>query len=341
MSSVDLTGDLVSQQQYGELLKELELEDKAFDSSITSLELLIDDLTSSVGKPSYNIDLSKATGLSDHDIEQIESEALIEYNKEFQEIEELEETKAIPEKNSYEEYCTKAEQTLASYRANAERARIVKKEKKRKERILKIEIQRRAFAQNQIDLSQLIPQKQLQLLVSELTKNYENLIKHYDNLINRRFTRALRKHIPYQLRVYHKAYPQSFKVNPGFMYTASREYGGGHTHWVSPNLPYFIPQFKEIDCMRATHADWLPSIDRLIAKRYDVKDKLTFYEMKFASKLAGLMPHHTYFNLLKHHPLWFIILYEKVTGYSLGVADKVQELQPAYKNKIRLSGSIC
>ncbi len=340
MNNLDLTGNHLSENDYWKLLRELQSEDTELDESVESLEHIIDELTDTVGTV-YDTRLESATGLSLEQAKEIEDEAIASIDKPDEPekaITDDEEPEALSE---YEAYVKKAEQVLDSKLARAENARAVKREKKRKERILKIEIQRKAFAQNQLDLSQLMPIEHMQLLVSILTQKYQALVKRYDEYINKRFTLALRKHIPYQLRVYRKAYPQAFKENPGFMYTASKEYGGGYSYWVTPDLPYYIKQFTEIDCIKQTHANWLPSIDSYIARRFKTKEKLDFYEMKYATRLANLMPNHTYFELLKHHPFWFILLYEKVTGYSLGVSEKVAELQPYQKGKMRLIGAIC
>ena len=82
------------------------------------------------------------------------------------------------------------------------------------------------------------------------------------------------------------------------------------------------------------------NIDRLIKRLYNTREQLHNMELHIGSRLAGLMPNHTYYNLLKSHPFWFVMLYEQETGLSLGVYEKVYALQDSPNKRVRLDGHI-
>lgn len=352
----EFTGE--PQLDFTVFLREIQKEEKAHEEAILKLEHDIDDLNDAIQKPEYASKL-RTSGLDTDE----ESELLQLAERELEELEEREALKkGEPIKDEIEEESEETPATqdeeeayAASYLKAVEEKKkrlkeatkasiIIRREKLRKQKLLKIEIQRKALAQDVLDLSELIPIETLQKLIEMLTIKYRHLIMRYEDLITRHVESLLKKHIPLQLRALYKVYPQAFIKHPGFMYQASEEFGGGHKFWVTPDLPYMLPQFTETAVMRAHNETRCINIDRLVRRLHNTRNILHESELRIGSLLAHLMPQHTYYALLMSHPFWFVMLYESETGLSLGVYNKIAELQhhntPANARRRKIAGHI-
>lgn len=316
-------------------LREIQADEKASEEAILALEHDIDDLNDAIQKPQY-ASKQRTSGLSIDE----ESAILQQSERDLEELEEQENFVNTEDSSEDEKPTTQEEEEAyeASYlKAVEERKKRlmeatkasmrIRREKLRKQKLLKIEIQRKALAQDVLDISELIPIESMQKLIELLTIKYKHLVMRYEDLITRHVESLLKKHIPLQLRALYKAYPQAFIKHPGFMYQAEEEFGGGHKFWVTPNLPYFLPQFTETATMREHNKTRCIVIDRLVKRLYNTRNILHETELSIGTKLAHLMPQHTYYALLTSHPFWFVMLYEYETGLSLGVYDKITELQ--------------
>ena len=106
----------------------------------------------------------------------------------------------------------------------------------------RIRIQREAFRQEYIRLSDPIGNERIKLLVSLLVKEHTRMVDKYSTYINKRLTTLLNPFIPRRLRICKSLYPDSIRPCPGFLYKASEEYGAGLTFWAMPNIPYYFAQ---------------------------------------------------------------------------------------------------
>ncbi len=181
-----------------------------------------------------------------------------------------------------------------------------RKRYERKQR--KINIQRLAFSQELIVMSDTIPLEHLQLLIASLVKEHTRMIDKYKEYIDRRFTRILRPLIPRPLLRVYRDYPYSVHKCPGFLYTASKEFGKGLPYWARPDVPYYFEQGSEVHILREYGVDYLFSIDYSIERLHYHQNERRVKELAYAEKLIRRR-NFTYFSLLKLNPFWWEHLY--------------------------------
>lgn len=193
--------------------------------------------------------------------------------------------------------------------AEGHREAIRKKAQQLKEN--RIRIQREAFNQNYIRLSDKIEKHHIKMLISILTQEHTRMIDKYSNYINKRLATLLNPFIPRRIRICRILYPNSIRVCPGFMYKASKEYGGGLTFWATPSIPYYFKQNTEQKVLLENKSDFLFSIDKAISFYHEHFKKRQEKELRYASLIIqkGV---YSYFDLLKLNPFWFEILYNKL-----------------------------
>lgn len=172
----------------------------------------------------------------------------------------------------------------------------------------RIRIQRQAFNQDNIRLSDPIGNDNIKILVSLLVKEHTRMVDKYAALINRRLALLLSPLIPRRLRICKALYPDSVKISPGFLYIASQEFGKGLTFWAMPNIPYYFEQNTEKKIIQKHKPEFLTALDKFVSLYHEHKTKRTKKELKYASLIVqkGI---YTYFDLLKLNPFWFEILY--------------------------------
>lgn len=194
--------------------------------------------------------------------------------------------------------------SLALVKANRQKAQRLKQDR--------IRIQRQAFNQEYIRLSDPIGNENIKLLVSLLVKEHTRMIDKYSALINKRLAMLLNPFIPRRLRLCKMLYPESIRICPGFLYKASKEYGGGLTFWAMPNIPYYFAQNTEQKILIERKPEFLISIDKFVTFYHEHNNKRTKKELKYASLIIqkGV---YTYFDLLKLNPFWFEALYNNIT----------------------------
>lgn len=187
-----------------------------------------------------------------------------------------------------------------------------RKERAKERRLKKIEIQRFAFTQTLIDLSEPIPNEHFKLLIVALTKEHTRMMAKCSQYINTRMTKLLAPLIPRRIRLTYKLYPMTMREHPGFLYIASKEYGAEIPFWVTPNIPYYFEQGTEKQVLRENKAIWLlDKVDSVIYQFDCHRRKKIEKEVKYATKLSQLKD-HTYFGLLKYNPFWFETLYNEL-----------------------------
>lgn len=193
--------------------------------------------------------------------------------------------------------------------AEGHRESIRKKAQRLKED--RIRIQREAFNQDYIRLSDKIEKHHIKLLISILTQEHTRMIDKYSDYINKRLATLLNPFIPRRIRICRMLYPNSIRVCPGFMYKASKEYGGGLTFWATPSIPYYFEQNTEQKVLLENKSDFLFSIDKAISFYHEHLKKRQEKELRYASLIIqkGV---YSYFDLLKLNPFWFEILYSNL-----------------------------
>lgn len=182
----------------------------------------------------------------------------------------------------------------------------------------RIRIQREAFNQEYIRLSDKIGNEKIKLLISLLVKEHTRMIDKYSAYINKRLTALLNPFIPRRLRICKSLYPDSIKICPGFLYKASKEYGAGLTFWAMPSIPYYFVQNTEQQVLIEHKSPFLVNVDQSIKFYHDHCVKRADKELKYASLIyqKGV---YSYFDLLKLNPFWFEVLYNDLL-------NKVQEI---------------
>lgn len=172
----------------------------------------------------------------------------------------------------------------------------------------RIRIQRYAFNQEFLRLSDSIGNANIKRLISLLVKEHTRMLNKYEAFINNRLAVLLNPLIPRRLRICKMLYPNSVKICPGFLYKASEEFGRGLTFWAMPNIPYYFVQNMEQKILMQQKPEFLVSIDKAVSLYHEHKDKRAKKELKYASTIIqkGV---YSYFDLLKLNPFWFETLY--------------------------------
>lgn len=172
----------------------------------------------------------------------------------------------------------------------------------------RIRIQREAFRQEYIRLSDPIGNERIKLLVSSLVKEHTRMVDKYSTYINKRLTTLLNPFIPRRLRICKSLYPDSIRPCPGFLYKASEEYGAGLTFWAMPNIPYYFAQNTEQKVLMKHKSPFLVNVDQSIKFYHEHFKKRADKELKYASLIyqKGV---YSYFDLLRLNPFWYEVLY--------------------------------
>lgn len=172
----------------------------------------------------------------------------------------------------------------------------------------RIRIQREAFRQEYIRLSDPIGNERIKLLVSSLVKEHTRMIDKYSTYINKRLTTLLNPFIPRRLRICRSLYPNSIRACPGFLYKASDEYGAGLTFWAMPNIPYYFVQNTEQKVLREHKSSFLINVDQSIRSYHEHLKKRADKELRYVSLIyqKGV---YSYFDLLRLNPFWYEVLY--------------------------------
>lgn len=172
----------------------------------------------------------------------------------------------------------------------------------------RIRIQREAFRQEYIRLSDPIGNERIKLLVSSLVKEHTRMVDKYSAYINKRLATLINPFIPRRLRICKSLYPDSIRISPGFLYKASKEYGSGLTFWAMPDIPYYFAQNTEQKVLMEHKSLFLINVDQSIKFYHEHLRKRTDKELKYASLIyqKGV---YSYFDLLRLNPFWYEVLY--------------------------------
>lgn len=172
----------------------------------------------------------------------------------------------------------------------------------------RIRIQREAFRQEYIRLSDPIGNERIKLLVSSLVKEHTRMVDKYSAYINKRLATLINPFIPRRLRICKSLYPDSIRISPGFLYKASEEYGSGLTFWAMPDIPYYFAQNTEQKVLMEHKSLFLVNVDQSIKFYHEHLRKRTDKELKYASLIyqKGV---YSYFDLLRLNPFWYEVLY--------------------------------
>lgn len=189
---------------------------------------------------------------------------------------------------------------MASIEANKRRSQQLREDR--------IRIQREAFRQEYVHLSDPIGNDKIKLLVSLLVKEHTRMIDKYSAYINKRLAALLNPFIPRRLRICKSLYPNSIRQCPGFLYKASEEYGAGLTFWAMPNIPYYFAQNTEQKILIEHKSPFLVNVDQSIKFYHEHLMKRADKELKYVSLIyrKGV---YSYFDLLKLNPFWYEVLY--------------------------------
>lgn len=204
--------------------------------------------------------------------------------------------------------------------APSERAELARKMQAER-KLLKTRIQRSAFDQSEIPLTDKLTNDDIKVLIEALTEDLAALVEKSAIFITARIKSLLLPLIPGPLRKAYREYPYSVKACPGFLYRASEEYGEGKTFFVKPEIPYFFEQGTEMEVLRKSiQPEIICALDRHVRDYHRKRERLFNKETSIASSIPkyGIQ---TYFTLLNHNVIWFSKLYFKKTGKPLKLID--------------------
>lgn len=192
---------------------------------------------------------------------------------------------------------------MASIKSNKQRLKNLREDRLR--------IQREAFSQENINLSDPIGNDKIKLLISLLVNEHTRMINKYSAFINKRLATLLNPFIPRRLRMCKNLYPNSIRICPGFLYKASKEYGAELTFWATPDIPYYFTQNTEQEMLIKHKPQFLISVDQAIKFYHEHLKKRANKEIKYASLICqkGI---NSYFDLLKLNPFWYETLYNEI-----------------------------
>ena len=257
--------------------------------------------------------LSEIKG-DDEEIEEAQNEAIekIELEEEHTELSESEENAMIEAYygndawRKFGKYFFSKPAIIEAHK-KAQRTREAKRRKLKEDRIA---IQRMAFNQDYLRLSDSIGNDNLKLLITLLTAEHTRMIEKYEAYINKRLATLINPLIPRRIRICKMIYPESMKECPGFLYRASEEYGEGKTFWAMPDIPYYFKQNTEQAELKKSikYTNYLINIDKAVAS-YNMHNKARAEkELKYASMIVrkGV---YSYFDLLRLNPFWFELLF--------------------------------
>lgn len=190
------------------------------------------------------------------------------------------------------------------------KARITRAARFQKVKEERIAIQRTAFNQDYLRLSDAIGNDNLRLLITLLTAEHTRMIEKYEAYINKRLTTLLNPLIPRRIRICKMLYPEAMRESPGFLYRASEEYGDGLTFWATPDIPcYFKQNMVQVELKKSIrYTNYLINIDKAVAAHEAHRNERADKELRYTSLLIrkGV---RTYFDLLRLNPFWFEILF--------------------------------
>lgn len=253
----------------------------------------------------------------DIDIEEAQCEAIekIELEEEHTELSESEENARIEAYygndawRKFGQYFFSKPAIIEAYK-KAQRTREAKRRKLKEDRIA---IQRMAFSQDYLRLSNPIGNDNLKLLITLLTSEHTKMVEKYAAYINKRLTILINPLIPRRLRICKMIYPEAMKECPGFLYKASKEYGEEQTFWAMPDIPYYFKQNTEQAELQKSikYTNYLINIDKAIASHNMHNKVRAEKELKYASMIIrkGV---YSYFDLLRLNPFWFEILFNSL-----------------------------
>lgn len=197
--------------------------------------------------------------------------------------------------------------TIINANKKAQKTKEAKHKKLKEDRIA---IQRMAFNQSYIRLSDPIGNDNLKLLISLLTAEHTKMMEKYETYINKRLTTLLNPLIPRRLRICKMIYPESMKECPGFLYKASKEYGEKQTFWAMPDIPYYFKQNTEQEELQKSvkYANYLIGIDKAVVSYNAYNKARAEKELEYASVIVRKNI-QSYFELLRLNPFWFEVLF--------------------------------
>lgn len=171
------------------------------------------------------------------------------------------------------------------------------------------EIVQEAINSTFIDLNAPLSVAHKKLLIKLLTDGYTQNMMRHESYINKRITEMLKLIIPSNLLNTYRQFKESVIPADGFVYTASKEYGGGLQFKVTLDLPFY---FHPSDIQSILMEHWpkrLISVDKAVAFFHKHKETRTKREVLIAQQLTRIS---TFFQLVKKNPFWYDTLVQEL-----------------------------
>lgn len=187
-------------------------------------------------------------------------------------------------------------------------------------RQIRKQIQRDAIMKDGDKMADPVTRAQLIELIRISTKGITDDMDAILASLNKKATIVLHAALPKSLRTAYKLYSRTvIPRSPGFMYVASKEFGGGEQLWLTPDVPCYFEQFTERSVIEKQRPIFIFTMDKLVAKYYSLLKQLKTREVGLAYKLYGIF---TRYELLKKQP----------DLYKIYVDNKLYDIQDEYEN---------
>lgn len=185
----------------------------------------------------------------------------------------------------------------------------VRKERARQKRESIADLKRRILMADNLSFSiyDEVPDEELRNLILMLTEERWAVAEKYRAFIDRRISRYLEILTPIKLRREYAMHPQAFVAHPGFLYIVASEDGSGPSIWVTPKVPYYLPQFTENEALRERFK--LSPVDYAVKRFYAIRSEIVGKEIEYATKLRHVK---TYQHLLNINPTWLVKIKPKL-----------------------------
>lgn len=168
-----------------------------------------------------------------------------------------------------------------------------------------------AYEQTLLPLEKPIADEHIGQIVRMVTAELTGQMKRLERMANAEAKRLLTPFVPFQLRLMHQLYGQSFKKRPSFLYHCS-DTRKNYQMWLSPDLPIYTAEGEDERMIYEYPEAKRALLESYIVRYRKAEKRRTQTEFAIASSLRQTnLNKLTYRYLYEKRPLWFKALYDK------------------------------
>lgn len=168
-----------------------------------------------------------------------------------------------------------------------------------------------AYGQTLLPLEKPIADEHISQIVQMVTAEIAGQMKRLERMANAEAKRLLTPFVPFQLRLMHQLYGQSFKKRPSFLYHCS-DTRKNYQMWLSPDLPIYTAEGEDERMIYEYPEAKRALLENYIVRYRKAEKRRIQTEFAIASSLRQTnLNKFTYRYLYEKRPLWFKALYDK------------------------------